>query len=327
MRDLSDLPRAKPQRSGLTPDPRPRFAQVLVEQWAAEKDDDKPTALGTPFRHSDAGKCARAIAYTAAGVPRSDPMDLPGVWNTTLGTLIHDKWQAALQARWPDAEVEVTCRTQGADGSGHIDAVIRNTYTCVEDDDHPRQWVTAYELKTVGGFAYKAAIGVQSRGKPAEGPKTEYLLQAAVNGLAVDADEVVVGYLAKECVSAGIAKSYGLDELGRFLAEWTFTREQYEPLALAEAERVAGILAMAQDGTLARRHVPHAMPRAAEIVDVARGGWVLESDGETTDAGSVWQCGYCNYRTLCAKTQPGRVPVDDVMEVAVGLGLTPKEAA
>jgi len=30
-----------------------------------------------------------------------------------------------LLARFPDAEVEVTCSMVGADGSGHIDAVIR----------------------------------------------------------------------------------------------------------------------------------------------------------------------------------------------------------
>ena len=147
-RDLSDLPPA----DGLTPDPSPRFVGVLVEAWA-EEDDDKPTALGTPFRHSDAGKCARALSYTAAGVPRSDPMDITGVWNVNLGTLIHDLWQEALQARWPDAEVEVTCATVGADGSGHIDAVVRNPLPA-GDPNPDDYWTTAYELKTMGGRGF-----------------------------------------------------------------------------------------------------------------------------------------------------------------------------
>jgi hypothetical protein len=164
-RDLSDLPPA-----GLAPDEQPRFISVLVDEWADARDDDKPTANGTPFRHSDAGKCARAISYTAAGIPRSDPMDITGVWNTSLGSLIHEQWQEALQARWPDAEVEVTCATVGADGSGHIDAVIHMLPVDVLGTPDPsRAYTIAYELKTVGGFGFKAAVGAARKGTPPRG--------------------------------------------------------------------------------------------------------------------------------------------------------------
>ena len=335
-RDLSDLPQA----NGLTPDPSPRFVGVLVEEWAADRDDDKPTAHGTPFRHSDAGKCARAISYTAAGIPRSDPMDITGVWNTRLGTLVHDLWQEALQRRWPDAEVEVTCSMVGADGSGHIDAVIRYVDFEGIPEGQPvppdvigaRSRTIAYELKTVGGFAFKGAVGAARKGTPAEGPKAAHLLQAAINGRAVDADEVIVGYLAKECISARVAKSYGLDEVGRFAAEWTFTREQYEPLADLEAERIDGILALGADGLLAARKSPE-MPPGAEVTDPTTGAYEVRlrtEDGETvvTDTGSTWECApYCGFHTLCAQTTTGRIPVADAVEVAVSLGLTTKEVA
>lgn len=329
-RDLSDLPPA----GGHTPDPTPRFVGVLVDEWAAERDGDKATALGTPFRHSDAGKCARAISYTAAGIPRSDPMDLPGVWNTSLGTLIHEQWQAALLRRWPDAEVEVTCATVGADGSGHIDAVIR-TVTGKGDvaEVHKTPHAIAIELKTIGGFGFKGAVGAARKGTPAEGPKAAHLLQAAINGRAVDADEVIVGYLAKECVSANVARRFGItDDVGRFAAEWTFTREQYEPLADAEAARVAGILALVADGRLAARKSPE-MPVGAEVTDPTTGAYEVRlrtEDGETvvTDTGSTWECApYCNFHTLCAQTTTGRIPVADAVEVAVSLGLAPKEVA
>ncbi len=324
-RDLSDLPPA----DGLTPDPSPRFISVLVDEWA-ERDGVKATALGTPFRHSDAGKCARAISYTAAGIPRSDPMDITGVWNTSLGSLIHEQWQEALLRRWPDAEVEVTCSMVGADGSGHIDAVIA---VPVEDDPHPEHHVIAIELKTIGGFGFKAAVGAARKGTPAEGPKAAHLLQAAINGRAVDADEVIVGYLAKECVSATVAKRFGItDDVGRFAAEWTFTREQYEPLADAEAKRVAGILALVADGRLAARKSPE-MPAGAEVTDPTTGAYEVRlrtEDGETVvaDTGSTWECApYCNFHTLCAQTTTGRIPVADAVEVAVSLGLAPKEVA
>lgn len=310
-RDLSDLPPA-----GLAPDPSPRFVGVLADQWAEENylADDKPTANGTPFRHSDAGKCARAISYTAAGIPKSDPMDITGVWNTRLGTLIHDEWQAALQARWPGAEVEVTCSMVGADGSGHVDAVIR---TYVPSDfaggDGTIDRTIAYELKTVGGRKFKGAVGALRKGTPAEGPDTGHLLQAAVNGRAVDADEVIVGYLAKECISKNEAKRFGItDDVGRFAAEWTFTREQYEPLADLEAERVDGILALVADGKLAARKLPD-MPPGAEVTDPSSGEWVQRIDGEVAEVGSTFWCAYCPFQTLCATTEAGRIPISSVV--------------
>lgn len=327
MKDLSDLPK-KNGRGGLLPDAEPRFVQALVESWAAARGDDKPTALGTRFRHSDAGGCGRAITLTAAGIPASDPMDLAGVWNTSLGTLIHDEWQAALQAKYPGAEIEVKVRTVGVDGSGHIDAVIRTEGPAVSPEgDHPEPKVIAYELKTIGGYGYKAAIGCARKGTDAEGPKTAHILQAALNGLAADADEVVIGYLAKECVSVKVAAGYRLSEAERFMAEWTIAREIYEPLALKEAERVAGLLALVEDDTLGRRTVPDEMDPAAEITDPATGGWTIERDGETQGVGSWWGCSYCRHQRLCALTGPGRVPVAEAREAAVTLGLLPEVAA
>lgn len=307
MKDHSDMPRGH-HREGLVPDAEPRFVQVLVEKWAAEADDDKPTALGTPFRHSDAGKCARKIAYTAAGIPKSDPMDLSGWWNTGLGTRIHELWQEALLARYPDAEIEPKVAMVGADGSGHLDAVIR------WHDKDSYSMVTAVELKTIGGYGYKAATGTARKGTPAEGPKSEHILQAAINGLAVDADEVVISYLSKEAISINVAKGYGVSELERFCCEWTFTRDQYEPLAREEAARVAAILARVERGELAPRRVPGEMPKGAEVKNPATGAWTLESDGSTVDTGSTWQCGYCSHQTLCIQTEPGIIPIDSVVK-------------
>ena len=303
-RDLSDLPAASPD--GLTPDPDPRFIGVLVEAWAEANDDDKATAHGTPFRHSDAGKCARALSYAAMGLPKSDPMDLTGVWNVTLGTLLHDQWQAALQARFPDAEVEVKVRTVGADGSGHIDAVIRDGGRTI-----------AYELKTIGGFGFKAAVGAARKGTPAEGPKAAHLYQAALNGVAVDADEVVVGYLAKEAISVSTGARFGItDPVQRISAEWTFTRDQFEPIAEMEATRVAAVLDLLERGEVAPRRGVE-MPPRAEVTSVSDGSWVAKDPGgDVTEVGSTWECGYCSWRTLCAGTLPGRRPVDEIRHAA-----------
>ena len=212
----------------------------------------------------------------------------------------------------------------GADGSGHIDAVIRMLPVEVLGTPDPsRAYTIAYELKTVGGFGFKAAVGAARKGTPAEGPKAAHLLQAAINGRAVDADEVIVGYLAKECISANVARRFGItDDVGRFAAEWTLTREQYEPLADLEAERVAGILDLVDAGKLAARKSPE-MPPGAEVTDPETGAWVVyvtqTHDGITdrveADTGSTWECDYCSYQTLCATTEAGRIPIETVVSI------------
>jgi hypothetical protein len=305
--NLSHLP--TPTKSGSTampPDTDPRFVQVLAEGWAELDGGPKPRAFeDTRFRHSDAGKCARAIAYAALDVPDTDPMDLSGFWATGLGTIVHEAWQTQLQRRYPDAEIEPKVRV--GQGSGHIDAVIRH-------DNGP---TVAVELKTVGGFAYKMAVG--ERGAP-KGPKHEHIVQAALNGLAVDADEVVIAYLSKESISVNAAARKGIGELARFCAEWTITREVFEPIATAELARVDGILALLDEDTLPARKIPDPeLPTGAVITDPATGQWrQYGAEGEVLDAGSWWACGYCRWQTVCAGTEPGGSPVAQVAKVEIG---------
>lgn len=312
-KNLSELPKAAPQSAGggLAPDAEARFVHVLAQQWQARNDaeGDRPNAVvDTRFRFSDAAKCARAVAYKAAGIARTNPMDLCGVWNTSLGTVVHDHWQEALRAAYPDAEIEVKVSIEGLDGSGHGDATVRTDERTV-----------CVELKTVGGWKFKNAIGKAAKSRPAEGPDTSHMVQVALAGKAQNADEVVVAYLAKETLSH--AAGAGMTDWSRFCAEWTFTREQYEPIADAEIARVNGILALLDDdGLLAARKVPFEMPPSAEIVDPALSRWEQRgAEGELLDTGSVWNgqlCLYCGWFDLCVKTPSGRVPVEQVVEIS-----------
>lgn len=316
-RDLSDLPKAESaQVDGWAPDAEPRFAQVLVEQWAERNEADGPKARASAtarFRHSDAGACSRKIAFAALNLPPSDPMDLPGVWNTSLGTEIHELWQAAIAELWPDAELEPKVTTIDGEGAGHIDAVIT----------HDDGTVVAVELKTSGGYGFKAATGTARKGTPAEGPKHEHMIQAALNGIAVDADEVVIVYLAKECLSVNVAERFGVSELGRFLAEWSMDRDTYEPIARAEESRVRGILDLLDHGTLPARKIPAPdVPAGAVIVDPLRGRWEVHAvheapkgKGSLIDTGSYWGCAYCPHQTRCASTPAGRCSTEVLVEL------------
>lgn len=307
--------------SGWAPDGIPRFAQLLAVKWHAENmaAGTRPHAIeGTRFRHSDAGGCARKIAYKAAGLPATNPMDVTGSWNTRLGTLIHDAWQEELLERFgSDAEVEVTSQAF-PDGSGSMDALIRSwpDGPPTSGPASPPPWVTSFELKTVGGYSFKAAIGKVRRGTPPEGPKTDHVIQASLNALAHGADEVIIGYLAKETLSQNYDD---VDDLAKFCAEWTLTREQYEPIARLEIERIEGILSLLDDeGKLAARKAP-GFP--GEIEDPAMSRWVKRDPaGGILDTGSAWGgsfcAGYCSHFDLCVQTPSGRVPVAQVVEIS-----------
>lgn len=310
-RDLSALPTpAVMTGDGRKPDPEPTFLRpyfdAIRERSAA--DGERPHAVeGTRFRHSMAHACARQVAYHALGVPASDPMDLTGMIVTGNGTAKHDEIQAVLVASGAtDIEVEVPCRIEGFDGSGNADGVA-------DVGDKRICW----EHKNIGGFAFKKAVG--ERGKP-EGPKQAHVVQGALNAKALDADLLVITYTTWEAISVGIAASKGFTEEGRISAQWTYTRDEWEPLADAEVARVSGILALLDEGTLPARRFPDAeLPKGHRVTDPRTGQWQVQDDeGQILDAGTFWSCLYCRWQTVCASTDAGRQPIS---EVAVSLGL------
>lgn len=304
-KDLSGLPKAQVLKAdGVAPDPEPAFLAGyfvhLQERNASE--GQRPHAVeGTRFRHSMADSCSRAVAYHALKVPETNPMDLAGIVVTSNGTTKHDEIQEVLCEQLdPDVfRVEVPCQIDGFDGSGNADGLLE-----ISHGDGVVKRVL-WEHKNVGGFAFKMAIG--ERGAP-QGPKRSAIVQAALNALALDADDIVITLMTWEAVSVNIAKKKKLSELGRVTAQWTFTRDEWEPLARAEVERVTGILALLDDGQLPARKMPDPeFPRSAQIVDPLTGRWELHDETKgLVDTGSTWACGYCRWQDVCATTPAGR---------------------
>ncbi len=319
--DLSNLPRpAATSVTGRAPDQHPRYLATVAERLREARDSSGELAHaveGTPFRHSDAAKCARALSYKFAGIAETEDVDPSGLWNFAVGTYGHEVFQGALLRYFGDkVQVETTCFTEAwPQGSGHADGDI--------DDDGTG---VVYELKTVGGFAYKMAVG--ERGAP-QGPKHDHIVQGALNASARGAQRLVIGYLSKEAISVQAAGRKKISELGRFMAEWTFEADEFEPIAAAERARVSGILALVADGQLAARKIPDPeLPAGAEIVDPSTGRWEKhDADGAIVDTGSWWACGYCNYRTLCAETISGRIELEVAVDLRSRIASTKEEAA
>ncbi len=285
--NLQDLPKTRPQ--GNEPDAHPRFAPVLAQSWMDLFGDDtvRPKAdAASRFRASDAGSCSRRLGYDLIeGVTeRTDPMTIADHWRLGIGKAVHEWLQEALVAAYPDAEPEKISLLLDGLMSGHGDLFIPALGTEIE-------------AKTINGFGFKKAVGARG---PAEGPRYSAIIQGALNALSHDAHELVILYLSLELLSPREAAKMKASEIGRFCAEWTYPREVFEPIALAELARLQLIAADVDAGVLPERIIPDPeIDEGAVITNPAKGEWRVEMAGLITGTGSTWHCNYCPWQTRC----------------------------
>lgn len=294
-RDLSDLTRA---RGGLRPDRPAQITPALIRHWAAlddrERDFAHPDAL---IRHSWAGRCSRALQYYVSNAEVTEALTEPDYYRFAIGKMSHDFWQALVvetlgDQGWTDLEPECEMVLTNDDGSvlsaGHGDLYGVS----------PTGVPTMFEVKTINGFGFKSIIG-QTNQPP--GPRSSDLLQGCMNALAKDCQELRMVYLALELVSPAVARKAGLDDLGRFCAEWTLTRDQWFPLASGERGRWERVVEHVASGVPIERHIPDPeIPDTATIVNPSSGQWnVTDDQGYVTDSGRTWHCDYCSFRTQC----------------------------
>ena len=261
----------------------PLFSDLWIRQ-IEKQDHRKPTALGTPFRFSDALKCPRALAFTAMGVDESDPIDAAGLHVTTIGTWLHEKVQEAIGKKYPGAKFELASGNDSISGS--CDGLV--------NPGGFEGGLMLLEIKSVSNFPFNKAIGVQGMGYRAkrvspEGPSRSHLVQTALNAYFHDAETCVLIYVAKEAMSANVADRLGFSTYDRFLAEWHIPRDVWLPLAVEELARVEEI----------KLRLPE-IPNGLGWDD--KKGWVSTSPH---DSSPHYACGFCNFRTTCAAYEAG----------------------
>ena len=257
--------------------------------------DDSPAPSvpsGTRWRGSQAGSCARQVAYDTLGHPSSNPITAADRWRMGLGSIVHTHLEPAIK-RWansdPDLLIHEELETKiGENGYGHIDMVL-------ELPDKEKKIVI--ELKTINGTGFKRSI-------QGEGPRHSAFLQGAMYAHALKADLLVVCYLAVELLSPGWAEAKGFDNYGRFGAEWHYLPEEFMPAAEQEINRLETVTNVAHSmgiDSVSRTFSASDpdVPMNAEVVDPSTGAWVLEQDGALISKGRVWQCNYCRYQDLC----------------------------
>lgn len=296
LHDMSDIPKAA---DGSPPNAKPRFGHLLAELWRDEALAEPHAPSGARFRASDAAGCARYLSMKAAGIPESNPMDLSGYWNVTIGKWLHAEFDRALRRAFPGAEPEVQVRyALGGEVDEDGDGVVRIDFELHDGDE-----LIVGEVKSSGGYGFKNAIGKAKRNQPAQGPKMDHFTQGCIGAVRRGADRLYIVYLAKECLGVSVSADLPHEAL-RFSAEWDYTRDQFEPVAMAEEERVAAILAhLDEEGELARRVIPG----VGEVKD--------PKTGRTAAGGSAWQCDYCSRRDACITIGPGRVKLSGAVSL------------
>lgn len=263
------------------PVPVPMLTNLLVDAIAAanEAEGKRPKAFDTMFRHSDAGKCARQMGFSYLEVQESDPMDLAGHWVTWVGQKVHEEWQEVLIAKYGErVNLEVEKKVRRGDlSSGHLDALV----------DTQEGVTICFELKTRGSFGFDKAMGYRRKGgfrrEYPEGPRRADIIQGSLNAVAAGADLLVIGIIGMEALSKAGADTLGTSDLERIMGEWHYRREEFEPIALAEWDRMEEI-----KGYLDRDTLP---PR-----------WGISDSGfpaEFNPAHTNFPCGYCPYKSAC----------------------------
>jgi hypothetical protein len=202
--------------------------------------------------------------------------------------MAHDAIEAGLALAFPGSEAEVKGEF-GEGGTFRLDAKIKR----------PDGGITVGEWKSVGGYQMKR---MSTGGKsPAEGPRLSAFLQGAICAANTEGcDELVVGIVSLENMSPAEAKRAGVDEFGRWGAEWTYPESVFRPAAEAEIARLDAVLAATDLGLAVPRTAPM-LPLGAEIMDPSTGAWQLrtEDQGFIIDSGTAWLCAYCGHRERC----------------------------
>lgn len=296
MKDLSHLPDAEEESNPLAVQPTNEFTIAFVNHWREEIDKrgDKPHATeSSRIRGSWSGKCARQIAYHVQGVEPDNPITTAAFWRMEQGNIAHDYWQGAAKSLLgDDAEVESIATFMDGNGSLHTDLIVHSE----------KYGKVAFELKTVGGYKFKLAVGLVGK-EP--GPSPDHFLQGAVGAKAHDCDYLVICYISQENVNPKWAADAELHPAMEFSAEWMYPRETFMPYAEQEEKRFEAILTLVDQDDVASvpRYVPLHMPKGARIVDIGKAMWTKKDGEDIIDTGNVWggkYCVYCPFNETCA---------------------------
>ena len=244
----------------------------------------KPTAAGTLMRVSDSGACERKRAFAGLGIAPSETPDVQTLLAFHMGESIHEFIQEAFLAQSvaggveAEAEVKVDLsEVTGVSLSGSADLVV--TY----QDGHK----VVLEFKSASAYGAKLAKSE---------PKWDHVGQAGLYAKGLNADAVLIVYIAKE--SSFRAKIRAGDVFTHYY-EWddeVFEAQTLSSVVELELERFR----RSEKAIKAKR-----IPVPIVLQDGNTFGMVeVPAPFGRPAKGKHWECRYCLYNGYCASKGP-----------------------
>ena len=277
-----------------------------MEDQIRRRDEEgpKPTAFNTPHRVSSSGKCIRARTLEAHGAMESDEFSSQTYMAFEIGNAVHKSIQDALdcdgngwyfEAEVPIDLTEVSKKVgHGIEEfglSGHCDGIITQNGSGIK---------TIVEIKTVSGYAAKLAWPYPGNDA---GPKREHVAQATLYALGVEAESIMLVYVAKEGDYRSGIKAGDIMQWDFHLHETTDYWNGQTPydIAMNELRHFQYANRYFSKGQVAPALVPNDDGELKLIID--RPEYMQKG-------GKPWNCSYCNYNTMCRSLSEDEVPVD-----------------
>lgn len=257
----------------------PKIEEILHQHLiAAHEAREREPSLLSGILHanaSDAGKCARSIAFKMIDFPATNPPGADSLMNFYIGDVIHDIVQKSILDRWPDAKAEVKGKLED-----YITVRVDVLYPS-EDEK-----LVTCEIKTVSDFAFEkaTALKLKSNGRWAkkaqepEGPKREHILQNTIGAKILNADYIAVVYIRKTAAK---------DE--PILFEWRYKTDKFQEETEQELTRLRAVVESMRENKLPEREYE---------------GSIIENPAKVK-----FPCGYCNYKEACISLGPGVVEI------------------
>ena len=277
----------------------------VADEWHSyklrqeEDEGPKPTAAGTLLRCSDAGSCERQRAFNAIQARPTEMRSSETMLAFELGNAIHASLQEmmlSLDGFDTQVEVPVDLSSMGVSLSGHCDGLMTNS--------DGRSMVV--EIKTMSGYGAVRHFGGE--------PKREHVAQAALYAAGLDADGILIVYVAKE---AAYRKSAGVrpGEIAQWyyeLDEEVYPDESVRDVMQMELHRFARV-----QRSIERNQLPEPLVQDAEN-DYEMFRVDLPGPFGQPSKHHHWECRYCVYNTACVELGPNKVDLSEVEVLQIG---------
>ena len=277
-----------------------------MEDQIRRRDEEgpKPTAFNTPFRVSDSGACIRKRTLSAFDAMESDEFSSQTYMAFEIGNAVHKSIQDALdcdgngwyfEAERRSSDLEVSKKVgHGIEEfglSGHCDGIITQNGSGIQ---------TIVEIKTVSGYAAKLAWPYPGNDA---GPKREHVAQATLYALGVEAESIMIVYVAKEGDYRSGIKAGDIMQWDFHLHETTDYWNGQTPydIAMNELRHFQYASRYFSKGQVAPTLVPNDDGELKLIID--RPEYMQKG-------GKPWNCAYCNYNTMCRSLSEDEEPVE-----------------